>query len=76
MDESYTAKSKDMTYEAAFESYKKLYVKNEKEFIQLIMIQGMNNVTEVVSCSLKLIIVIISDKKGSKDIICCVLFPY
>ncbi len=48
MDESYTAKSKDMTYDAALESYKKLFVKNEKEFIQLIMIQGMNNVTEVV----------------------------
>ncbi len=36
-----------MTYDAAIESYKKLQVKSEKEFIQLIMVQGMNNVTEV-----------------------------
>ncbi len=48
MDESFTAKFKDMTYDAAIESYKKMYVKSEKEFIQLIMIQGMNNVTEVI----------------------------
>ena len=52
MDASFTAKLKDTTYDAAFELYKKLYVKNEKEFIQLIMIQGMNNVTEVFVCDI------------------------
>ncbi len=47
MDESFTAKFKDMPYDVAKESYNKLHVKSEKEFIQLIMVQGMNNVTEV-----------------------------
>jgi hypothetical protein len=47
MDESFTAKFKDMPYDVAKESYNKLFVKSEKEFIQLIMVQGMNNVTEV-----------------------------
>ena len=47
MDTSFTAKFKDMTYDAAIELYKKVYVKNEKEFIQLVMVQGINNVTEV-----------------------------
>jgi hypothetical protein len=47
MDESFTAKFKNMKHEEAIDSYKKLHVKSEIEFIQLIMVQGMNNVAEV-----------------------------
>jgi hypothetical protein len=47
MDERFTAQFKDMSYDVAKESYSKLAVKSVKEFIQLIMVQGMNNVTEV-----------------------------
>lgn len=46
MDKKFTAKFENMMYDEAIEMYKG-YANGEKQFLQLIMFQGMNNVTEV-----------------------------
>ncbi len=46
MDKKFTAKFENIMYDEAIEMFKG-YAKGEKQFIQLIMVQGMSNVTEV-----------------------------
>jgi hypothetical protein len=47
MDKSLTSKYKRLKFDANFDSNDFFNGAEEKEFIQLIMLQGMRNVTEV-----------------------------
>ena len=50
METALSNKYKNMTYDEANATFHDYYAKKENEFLKLLMIQGRNNVSEVISC--------------------------